>query len=134
MKMPSAVILTPSRDDSKSVQPSERESAEFSALVFLFLFILLKVKIYCENCFCLVSHPSPLILTLKPPQLQHHSAALQVVEQTLGGVQGGKVYSVIQHGVHIVPHSWSEQILAAAKEPETGRTEEEEAEKPRTES
>lgn len=80
----------------------------------------------------LVSHPSLLILTLKPPQLQHHSAALQVVEQTLGGVQGGKVYSVIQHGVDVVPHGWSEQILAAVKQPETGRTEEEEAEKPRT--
>lgn len=89
-----------------------------------FIFILLQVRIYCENRLCLLF----LILTLKPPQLQHHSAALQVVEQALGGVQGGKVYSVIQHGVDVVPHGRGEQILAAVKQPETGRTQEEEAE------
>lgn len=39
------------------------------------------------------------------------------------------MHSVIQHGVDVVPHGWSEQILAAVKQPETGRTEKEEAEK-----
>lgn len=59
-----------------------------------------------------------LILTLKSPELQHQGAALQVVEQTLGGVEGGDVNSVTQLRVDIVPHSWCEQTLSAVKQPE----------------
>lgn len=59
-----------------------------------------------------------LILTLKSPQLQHQGAALQVVEQTLGGVEGADVNSVGQLRVHVVPHSRREQILSAVKQPE----------------
>lgn len=66
------------------------------------------------------------ILTLKAPELQHHSAALQVVQQTLGGVEGGEVDSVIQQRVDIVPHGWSVKRLTAVKQPETKRGEEEE--------
>lgn len=59
-----------------------------------------------------------LILTLKSPQLQHQGAALQVVEQTLGGVEGSDVNSVTQLSIDIVPHSWHEQTLSAVKQPE----------------
>lgn len=59
-----------------------------------------------------------LTLTLKSPQLQHQGAALQVVEQTLGGVEGGDVNSVGQLRVDMVPHSWREQTLSAVKQPE----------------
>lgn len=62
---------------------------------------------------------------MKPPQLQHYSAALQVVEQALGRVEGGEVNSVIQHRIDVVPHSRSEQMLAGVKQPETDRAEEE---------
>lgn len=71
-----------------------------------------------------VIRPSPL--TLESPQLQHYSAALQVVEQALGGVEGGKMYSVIQHGIDVVPHSRRKQRLTAVKQPETDRVEEKE--------
>lgn len=64
-----------------------------------------------------VAHLS--VLTLKTPQLQHHGAALQVVEQTLGGVEGGEVNSVVQARIDVVPHSRSEQRLAAAEHPES---------------
>jgi len=59
-----------------------------------------------------------LVLTLKAPQLQHHGAALQVVQQTLGGVQRGKVNPVVQKRVDIVPHSRRVEGLAAVIEPE----------------
>lgn len=61
-------------------------------------------------------------LTLQAPELQHQRAALQVVEQALGGVEGGKVNSVIQQRVDIVPHSRGVQRLAAVEQPETDRT------------
>lgn len=59
--------------------------------------------------------------TLKPPELQNNCAALQVVQQALGGPQGGEVSSVIQQGVDVVPHSWGVQRLAAVKQLETTR-------------
>lgn len=59
-----------------------------------------------------------LILTLKAPQLQHQGAALQVVEQTLGGVEGGEVNPVGQLRVDVVPHSRREQTPCAVKQPE----------------
>ncbi|TNN43727.1 hypothetical protein EYF80_046072 [Liparis tanakae] len=59
-----------------------------------------------------------LVLTLKAPQLQHHSAALQVVQQTLGGVQRGEVNPVVQQRVDVVPHSRRVEGLAAVIEPE----------------
>lgn len=66
----------------------------------------------------------PLLITLKAPQLQHQGAALQVVEQTLGGVQGGEVNSVVQLRVDVVPHSWCEESPAAFKQPEADPEEE----------
>lgn len=63
-------------------------------------------------------------VTLKTPQLQHQGAALQVVEQTLGGVEGGEVNPVVQLRVHAVPHSRCEQSPAALKQPETDPEEE----------
>lgn len=66
------------------------------------------------------------ILTLKAPELEHYSAALQVVQQTLGGVEGGEVNSVIQQRVDVVPHSRSVERLAVVKKPETERVGEEE--------
>lgn len=65
-----------------------------------------------------------IAFTLEPPQLQHHRAALQVVQQAPAGVQGGKVYSVIQHWVDIVPHSRTEQIATAVKQSKPERGEE----------
>lgn len=64
-----------------------------------------------------------LTLTLKSPQLQHQGIALQVVEQTLGGVEGGDVNSMGQLRVDIVPHSWREQTLSEVKQPETDTVE-----------
>lgn len=60
-----------------------------------------------------------LLLTLQAPQLQHQGAALQVAEQTLGGVEGGEVNPVVQLRVDFVPHSRCEQSPAAFKQPET---------------
>ncbi len=65
------------------------------------------------------------MLTLKAPELQHYSAALQVVQQTLGGVEGCEVNSVIQQRVDVVPHGRSVERLAAVKQPETERVGEE---------
>lgn len=65
-----------------------------------------------------------LLLTLKAPQLQHQGAALQVVEQTLGGAGGGEVDSVVQLRVDVVPHSRREESPAAFKQPETDTVEE----------
>lgn len=59
-----------------------------------------------------------LLPTLEAPQLQHQGAALQVVEQTLGGAEGGEVHPVVQPGVDVVPHSRREQCPAAFKQPE----------------
>lgn len=61
------------------------------------------------------------VSTLEPPQLQHHRAALQVVEQALAGVQRGKVHPVVQHGVDVVPHRWAEQIATAVEQTEPER-------------
>lgn len=60
-----------------------------------------------------------LILTLKAPELQNYSAALKVVQQTLGCVEGGKVNSMIQQRVDVVPHGRSVERPAAVKQPKT---------------
>lgn len=78
----------------------------------------------CGTHSFLAAAPTPTTTTLKAPQLQHQGAALQVVEQTLGGAEGGEVNPVVQPGVDVVPHSRREHSPAAFKQPEADPEEE----------
>lgn len=138
IKTPSVVILTPSRDDTRLVQPSGTETSTVKDLkcfsahskVYHSSTRSSTFSVLCAVCIRWTStlfFVFVIIFTLEPPQLQHHRAALQVVEQALAGVQGGKVYSVIQHRIDIVPHSWTEQIATAVKQPKPEGREERDA-------
>lgn len=45
-----------------------------------------------------------LRITLQAPELQHQGAALQIVEEVLGGIDHSELHPVVQQGVNIVPY------------------------------